>query len=138
MEWVIRGALARNRRPGYKKIGDRKTVDRDGVGPWLEEVQANGIRGILCLLEASELDLYDWLPGGLLEWYRAQGFQVEHVPIPDHACPIATDDQLRLARAAHERLPTPVLIHCSAGQGRTGAVIKFLQSSPDVRGGEGE
>lgn len=127
MEWVVQGVLARDKRPGYQKIDGRKTVDRDAVDPWLHEVKTGGICGVLCLLEESELDLYNWLSRGLLEWYRDNDLHVEHVPIPDYQSPEpVTSDQLNAALAAFERSPKPVLVHCSYGQGRTGPVVSHL------------
>jgi protein tyrosine phosphatase (PTP) superfamily phosphohydrolase (DUF442 family) len=126
MEWVVPGRLARARRPGYAKAADgSKTVEWRQVPKWVQHVQAQGIRGILCLLDAPELALYDGRDGGLLSYYRTHGLAVEHVPLQEHACPDpSTLDQVL---EACRRLPEPVLVHCSGGEGRTGAVVDHLR-----------
>lgn len=126
MEWVIPGRLARARRPGYAKAPDgTKTVDRRQVPKWVQHVRADGIRGVLCLLDAEELALYDSAEGGLFSYYRKHGLAVEHVPLQEHGRPDAA--VLEQALAAYRRLPEPVVVHCSGGEGRTGAVVDFLR-----------
>ena len=133
MQWVIPGRLARGRRPGYAKAADgTKTVDRRQVPKWVQHARAEGIRGVLCLLDAEELALYDGLDGGLLSYYRTHGLAVEHVPLQEHGRPDAA--VLEPVLAAYRRLPEPVLVHCSGGEGRTGAVVDLLR--PHLRAEE--
>lgn len=138
MEWVIPGYLARGRRPGYAKDADRnRIVDRAAVGPWVRRAGRMGIRGVLCLLTPEELRLYDYMPGGLRRHYQAHGLQTAHVPMRDSQAP--TGAELEQAWRAYERLPKPVLVHCSGGEGRTGAVVRYLlERLPEVLEPPGE
>ncbi len=63
---------------------------------------------------------------------------MEHIPIPD---PVddergwqELDKKLEPIYQAFQKLPKPVLIHCSAGQYRTGAAVKHI--SQRLRKGE--
>ena len=77
--WVIMGQLARNSRPGYG--GEESVpVGREVVDGWFADLRRDNIRSIICLLGEDQLHLYDELPGGLVSYYAASGFDVRHVP----------------------------------------------------------
>ena len=115
-------------RPGYD-FGRNEPVSRDAVKAWLKEVTGQGARSILCLLAAQHLRLYDHAqPGGLLAAYQQAGLEVGHVPVGDHRKPPLTERQLRRVFRLFERLPKPVLVHCSAGLDRTGAAVAFIKA----------
>jgi len=115
---VIPNQLYRSSRPGYSG-GGRIPVGMGEVQRWIEAAQANGVTSIICLLDEENLCLYP--DNDLLGIYRTAGFEVRHVPARDHAIPPLASDQLAAVLQAYRELPKPVLIHCSAGLGRTGA-----------------
>ncbi|HCN31418.1 MAG TPA: hypothetical protein DIT64_22490 [Verrucomicrobiales bacterium] len=122
----IPGHLLASSRPGYDS-GRNHPVSRDAVESWINVAREAGAASILCLLDERHLVLYEEaLPGGLLAHYEQSGFDVGHLPIRDHEWPPVTEDELRQAQAWFEKLPKPVLVHCSAGQDRTGAVVEHL------------
>jgi len=124
--WVKKGVLATGQRPGYTP-GAEFTVSRHVVEAWIEEKQRAGIASILCLLASDQLPLYARsLPQGLLEFYRESGLQVANIASPDGMAEPYTPDQLDQAWRAFQRLPKPVLVHCSAGYDRTGRIVQYL------------
>ena len=133
--WEIDGNLARSGRPGYLWELD-VPVPRNAVDAWISEIRGFGIRSIICLLADDQLSLYAELPGGLLKHYEQAGFQVAHVPAEDHLRPPLSPGQLALVWSAYQRLPKPVVVHCSAGISRSGAAIEHIMNqvrdlSPD-------
>ena len=125
---VITGKLARWNRPGHPG----KAVSESAVEIWCNEVSRAGIKSILCLLDEEQLKFYSELPGGLLGHYTSRGFEVGHVPVEDHKWPPL--DDVELARVWEEflSLPSPVLVHCSAGIDRTGAAVKYIRAKIDA------
>lgn len=126
---VVEGSLARSCRPGY--VDEGPATRKEDVESWIAEAKGLGIRGIICLLD-EELDWYEDLElhkEGLLGYYRQNGFQVCHIPVPDGQNPPVAEADLKLALRAFDKLPRPVLVHCKAGVDRTGAVVKHITSN---------
>ena len=112
-DWVIQNVLARGRRPGY--AGERgRLVPAAEVDAWLAEIRDLGITSIICLLSSDQLPLYDQLPGGLIAFYRAAGFTVEHIPAKDHQHPPLTTDHLQQVWSAPN---APETCSCSLQRG---------------------
>lgn len=123
MSPVIPSQLYRTSRPGYSG-GGRIPVTIGQVNLWVESAHALGIASIICLLSEEHLCLYP--APGLVAAYRAAGFQVRHIPAIDHSNPPLTTGQLAAVLSAWRELPKPVLIHCSAGLGRTGVAVAHI------------
>ncbi|ERH09487.1 MAG: hypothetical protein J07HX64_01242 [halophilic archaeon J07HX64] len=96
----------------------------ESVRSWVEYLQTKGIERVCCLLD-RKLDRYD----ALLEQYRQSSGtdSVRRAPIPDH-------EAVSEGTLTREILPfleegveadAPVVVHYSAGQGRTGHILAF-------------
>lgn len=142
--WLIPNQLACAHRPlRYHQVfgGSRKDLPKaatEGVLEWAKRIEGYEIRSIICLMHPKEFLHYANLNLGspdLLQFYQKQGFEVCHIPWEDPAhrplsgnfnhqeelrriCPKALD--------AFDKLPKPVLLHCSAGQDRSAPVAAYI------------
>lgn len=133
--WVIEPILATSPRPGYTP-GPETRVSRDALEVWIDGTREFGIASILCLLGDDQLPLYRHaLPSGLLQYYRDSGFAVAHLPALDGLTTPYSEAEYRLAWRHFQRLPKPVLVHCSAGMDRTGRVVERILAELRAREG---
>jgi hypothetical protein len=105
---------------------------------WVKRIVDQGFRGLICLMHPKEVAHYVGLDIGapdILALYRAKGLEVCHIPWDDPAH--CSDDQRasfdqELARIrvcaleCFDKLPKPVLLHCSAGIDRSSPVCAYI------------
>jgi protein tyrosine phosphatase len=133
-QWSIRGQLARGRRPGVERRRGSQ-VPKSVVDAWIKEAKVQGIRSVVCLLDQRQLRFYEKLPVDLVSYYRSKGLNVVHINAPNMRKPPLSAHHLREVWNAYRHLEKPVLVHCSAGIGRTGAAARYIQRAVGFLGG---
>ena len=126
VSWIVEGELAVSARPGFAP-GEERAVAAETVEAWIARAREAGVRSVICLLGDDQLPLYEGaLPEGLLARYRTAGFAVAHHGVRDGLTEPFTPAQLDETWESFQRLPKPVLVHCSAGHDRTGRVVRHI------------
>ena len=148
--WVIPDKLACAHRPlRHHPLfgGSRRDLPPEAapaIFEWVKRMHSAGIRAIISLMHPKEVRHYAKLDLGaddLIDFYRKQGFEVEHLPWDDpaHRQPEGRakfgDELVRIrdeALSAYDALPEPVVLHCSAGIDRSSPVAAhiFWERSP--------
>jgi protein-tyrosine phosphatase len=113
-EEIVHGAC----RPGHPVYAAETSVEE-----WLRFLDNRGITRVCCLLDDPQLGLYD----GLLETYRGH-FGIDyvcHAPLSDYTVVAPRTYHGTIAPFLHEATNhnDRVVVHCSAGQGRTGHLL---------------
>jgi ADP-ribosyl-[dinitrogen reductase] hydrolase len=105
--------------------------ERD-LGTDLDLVAKSGIRTIACLVEAHELT--KWAIEGLPSAAAERGLELLHRPIRDVSVP-TLEAARGIVGELLARRPTPIMIHCIGGLGRTGVIagclLRALGVAPD-------
>lgn len=124
IKWSKKGILAYSPRPGYpNKVVSLKMLNRT-INKWKE----NGIKSIICLLSNEEInEYYKVINYNLIDFYKKHGFLVYHLSITDFQKPPVNKEELVQIEVGYSKLISPILIHCGAGEDRSGCVVEYFE-----------
>ena len=121
--WRNKGVLAYSSRPGYPNKSVPLSTLNASVTKWKEL----GIKSIICLLSDEEIETYyKSINYKLIEFYKENGFDVYHISVPDYKNPPLNDEEVNIVYEQYKNMQQPTLIHCGAGQDRTGRALEFI------------
>ncbi len=133
--WPIGGELACSQRPlrDHPEFGESNPLPARSyplITNWIRRVRDAGVQSVICLLTPNQLQRYAGIHAdGLLGAYLEAGLAVLHVPVFDQVhpddtsgCEVLGESVFRKAYEGFQRLPKPVLLHCSAGIDRSSPV----------------
>jgi protein-tyrosine phosphatase len=111
--------------PGRVYRGPMPFGREDPNGLLFPAYRSAGISAVVVLAEAEEC--LRKTGRDVLAFYREQGLEVIHAPIPDFAVPIGESFEKALqAVEKRARAGQHTVVHCSAGIGRTGMFMACL------------
>jgi protein-tyrosine phosphatase len=95
----------------------------DELGKIFHQYQDVGIQVVVVLVEQKEFLHYTGMD--LIQFYRDQGLEVIHFPIPDYGTPPSQQDFYQVVSAFLKNASSGknVAVHCNAGIGRTGTFL---------------
>lgn len=123
--WAEKSVLARSSRPGYPDKNVSLNTLNETVAMW----KTQGIKSIICLLSDNEIRMYyKNIDSDLIRFYKTKGFEVFHQSIEDYLNPPVSNDELIKIESEYKRMTQPVMVHCGAGQDRTGRVVEYIMN----------
>lgn len=124
--WAKRNILAQSHRPGYPN----KAVSLKTLNETVKKWKNLKIKSVICLLSNEEIKMYyESINYDLIGFYKKEGFDVFHISIEDYQNPPVNDHDLKTIYKEYRKMKQPVLVHCGAGQDRTGRVVEFITNT---------
>lgn len=130
----VAGNLYRSSRPGYPRKGN---ILKDEIKEDIAKASAQGITDVISLLDDEGYGYYE-NPETLADAYADFGIDMHMFPIKDFGTP-SIEDAFQICKFIDSLISSgeKVLIHCSAGIGRTGLIIScYLYYKGLVKPGE--
>jgi len=129
LKWAqktIFGELAYSPRPGYPN----KVVSLLELNTTIAQWKKIGIKSIICLLSEKEInEYYQSIEYNLIYFYKQNGFEVFHIDVTDFQKPELNKNQLYILGEYYKTIKKhPTLIHCGAGEDRSGYAIAYLEN----------